>query len=207
MEEAIKETSENPAPDKVIEEILSRRIICERLNLFPGEISALKLAATARAAIDKFKNDYKLCSFYNHVEWRCLKRDFYHAMPQKPRSIDYHTLIAPHNIFQPLITQSMQENSENLTKHLFSILRLKPNIIEEEIDDILPSEMSITDSEIFDYATQHDLPVFVSIDGSLDENGIATVSVSIVAPDIEDTDPKDSLAWQDRLAKVLLIRS
>ena len=33
MEEAIKETSENPAPDKAIEGILSRRIIYERLNL------------------------------------------------------------------------------------------------------------------------------------------------------------------------------
>ena len=63
------------------------------------------------------------------------------------------------------------------------------------------------DHEIIEDALQHDLPIFVSIDGSIDDSNLATTSISIVAPDIRDTDEKDSMAWQSRLAKVLLIRS
>jgi hypothetical protein len=46
-----------------------------------------------------------------------------------------------------------------------------------------------------------------SIDGNLDEYGIATTSISIVAPDIYDHDEVDSLNWQHSIAKILLIRS
>jgi hypothetical protein len=56
--------------------------------------------------------------------------------------------------------------------------------------------------EILEYAMQHDLPVFVSIDRSLD-NDNATVSISIVAPDIRCIDM--SAEWQGRPAKVSLI--
>jgi len=63
------------------------------------------------------------------------------------------------------------------------------------------------DHEIIEDALQHDLPIFVSIDGSIDDSNLATTSISIVAPDIRDTDEKESMAWQSRLAKVLLIRS
>ena len=56
-------------------------------------------------------------------------------------------------------------------------------------------------------ALQHDLPIFVSIDGSLDKHGIATTSICILAPDIWDEDEIDGMNWQNRLAKVLLIRS
>ena len=62
----------------------------------------------------------------------------------------------------------------------------------------------LLNSEILDYATQHDLPIFVSIDGSLN-NKKATVSISIIAPDIRDNDINNE--WQNRIAKPLLIRS
>jgi hypothetical protein len=51
------------------------------------------------------------------------------------------------------------------------------------------------------------LPVSVSIDGSLDRDGVATVIISIVAPDIWDTDTLEGKNWQHRIARVLLIRS
>jgi len=44
------------------------------------------------------------------------------------------------------------------------------------------------DPEIINFATQHDLPIFVSIDGSLDNKGITTTTVSVVARDIKDKD-------------------
>ncbi len=49
-----------------------------------------------------------------------------------------------------------------------------------------------------EYATQHDLPVSISIDGSYGEDGIATTSICIVAPDIRDTDTLDGNEWQNR---------
>ena len=62
----------------------------------------------------------------------------------------------------------------------------------------------IRNDEILDFATQHNLPIFVSIDGSLQDE-IATVSVSIIAPHILNMDTAHE--WQYRPAKVLLIRS
>jgi hypothetical protein len=55
-----------------------------------------------------------------------------------------------------------------------------------------------------DIAARHDLPIFVSIDGSL-KDGVATVSVSIITPNILDSDI--GMEWQTRSAKVLKIRS
>ena len=77
----------------------------------------------------------------------------------------------------------MQQNSESLSEHLSSILRLKTENT-EAIDTDLDDNYPLSDIEILEYATQHDLLVFVSIDGSLTDDGIATVSVSILAPDI-----------------------
>ncbi len=62
----------------------------------------------------------------------------------------------------------------------------------------------LLNSEILDYATQHDLPIFDSMDGSLN-NKKAPVSISIIAPDIRDNDMNNE--WQNRIAKPLLIRS
>jgi hypothetical protein len=68
-------------------------------------------------------------------------------------------------------------------------------------------EDRIPDYAIIDQALQHDLPVVVSVDGSLDKDGIATTSISILAPDIRDDDEIGSTQWQSCLAKILLIRS
>jgi len=47
------------------------------------------------------------------------------------------------------------------------------------------TRITMSDEEIIVNAMQHDLPLFVSIDGNLNNrNGNATVSISIVAPDI-----------------------
>jgi len=62
----------------------------------------------------------------------------------------------------------------------------------------------MSNEEILNYATQHELPIFVSIDGSLN-NESATVCVSIIAPDIQPTDTMNK--WQNRAAKVFLTDS
>lgn len=64
---------------------------------------------------------------------------------------------------------------------------------------------ALSDQEILDQALEHDLPVFVSIDGSLDDQGIATVSITVVAPDIRECDI--ALEWKDGIAKPLLVWS
>ncbi len=56
-----------------LEEVLSRPILYRQLALFPGEISALKLASNAQRTIEKFKNDYKCSGSYNLIEWRTSK--------------------------------------------------------------------------------------------------------------------------------------
>jgi hypothetical protein len=68
-------------------------------------------------------------------------------------------------------------------------------------------EIYLSDMEILDAALQHDLPIFVSIDGSFDDEGVACTTISVLAPDIRDTNMINSNAWQNRLAKVLLICS
>jgi hypothetical protein len=54
---------------------------------------------------------------------------------------------------------------------------------------------------------QHDMPIFLSVDGSFDKQGVATTTVSIIAPDIRYTDNPQSHDWQNRMAKILIIRS
>jgi hypothetical protein len=99
----------------------------------------------------------------------------------------------------------MEKNSEALSKHLKSLLSLDATTEDmEDSDDDSESGGLLTNNEILFYALQHDLPIFASIDGSL-ENGIATTSLSIVAPHILDSD--EAQEWQHRPAKVLLTRS
>jgi hypothetical protein len=78
----------------------------------------------------------------------------------------------------------MEYNSIHLSKHLKNVLRLIP----DNIEPMEHSRNGLSDGEIIEHALQHDLPVFISIDGSLDDNGIATVSISVVAPDIRESD-------------------
>ena len=95
----------------------------------------------------------------------------------------------------------------NLVEYLNGILKLKPedehnDIPIEDIDDV-----KLLDSEILELASQHDLPIFISIDGGYDQNGMATTSICILAPDIRDADAINGTEWQNRPAKILLIRS
>jgi hypothetical protein len=160
--------------------------------------NSLKLANCAKMYIRKFKDDYKLGSFYNLMEWRCQKKELEENMCQHPHQQDYMSIIDDTNVYVPSLLYSMQQNSELLSTQIRSILCLSNNDIRNV------SETFMSNEEILNYATQHELPIFVSIDGSL-KNESATVSVSIVAPDIQLTDTMNE--WQNRPAKVLLIRS
>jgi len=72
---------------------------------------------------------------------------------------------------------------------------------EDDQDDYL------TDQEILRLATRHKSPVTISIDRSVNRKGSATTTICILAPDIREYDHPLSMAWQDRCAKILLIRS
>ena len=127
----------------------------------------------------------------------------------QPHPNDHKIIIQDHNIYLPHIPLYMQQNSINLTQHLWAILMLQTP---EDLNDNDPDDTSINDTflldhEILEHAMQHDLPIFTSIDGSLDRNGIATVTMCIIAPDIKDTDETGSSNWQSRFAKILLICS
>ncbi len=162
----------------LFEEKLSRNTIYKQLALFPKEISAYKLSASAREAFRKFKNDYKISSFFHLIEWRISTSALESTNPVYPQACDYKVLIHEHNAYIPQALLSMQQNSENLAKHLLDILQLQPDGTASETDDVSLLNNPILDHEILDRALQHDLPIFVSIDGSLDENGVATTSIS-----------------------------
>ena len=87
---------------KNLEETLSRR------DCFPNEISPIKLASSAITCIKKFKNDYKIGSFFNLAEWRCRKVDVDDTTPYVPNQQDFKIIIDKYNIFQPTITQWMK---------------------------------------------------------------------------------------------------
>jgi len=207
IEEALKDTN-GLCRDRInaaLEENLGRPSIYRQIAIFSGEISPIKLATAARDAIRKFKNDYKLVGFYNIIEWRRSKRDAESNILITPRPDQYKTLIGQNNFFQPMITNSTHKNSMNLVEYLNGILKLKPedehnDIPIEDIDDV-----KLLDSEILELASQHDLPIFISIDGGYDQNGAATTSMCILAPDIRDTDAINGTEWQNRPAKILLI--
>lgn len=78
----------------------------------------------------------------------------------------------------------MEYNSIHLSKNLKNVLCLIP-------DDIKPMKHSrdgLSNQEIIEHALQHYLPLFISIDGSLNDDGIATVSIRVAAPDIRESD-------------------
>lgn len=184
---------------------MSQRAFYDRLKVFPKEISATKLVNIATDCLRKFKNDYRIGSFFQLIERRCQTDTFSNCYIEKPQPEDYIVLINDDNVFNPSVLSSIQENSEALSKHLQSILSLDNEEVPiEELDEDTEFVRRMTNDEVIFYAMQHDLPLFASIDGGL-ENGIATVSISIVAPHILDND--EGQEWQDRPAKVFLIRS
>jgi len=194
----------------ILSDKLSRPAIYKQANLFPKEISPIRLATFAPLAIDKFENDYSICSFKNLIERRAARTSVELNLHQAPQCCTYRTIIGENNAFRPSLRYSMDRNSSHLAEHLFKILRLNP--IDQPEDEQSPqryfdTSIYLTDQEIFDHATLHDLPICLSIDGSLGEDEVATTTVSIVAPDIRETDAIDGGEWQDRIAKVLLIRS
>jgi len=81
----------------------------------------------------------------------------------------------------------MQENSKNLADYLTAILRLNPDERYVNPNNVDDQDTKLLDFEILDYASQNDLPIFISIDGSVDQNETATTSVNILAPDIRET--------------------
>ena len=191
--------------DNDIEILLSRKPIYTRLKAFPKEISAVHLATTARTCLTKFRNDFKIGGFHNLLEWRCSIDAQEDTQTYKPDPQDYRLLISDDNAFRPSLLESMQTNSERLSAHLKAILSLSnadAGVAEGGTCSNPPRP--ILNSEVIEHATQHDLPIFVSIDGGL-KHGIATVCVTILAPDIKDNDT--DAEWKDRPAKALLIRS
>jgi hypothetical protein len=175
------------------------------MNSFPREISAIVLATTARTSFAKFKKDYRIGCFINLVEWRSSTKALQSTGIQKPQPKDYKVIINVDNVFKPSPLQSMQLNSEQMSLHLKRILCLSvDNTVLETINDDPQADSLLLNTEILEYATQHGLPIFISIDGGLEQR-VATVSITILAPDIKSDDV--DLEWQDRPAKALLIRS
>ncbi len=95
----------------------------------------------------------------------------------------------------------MEYNNTHLSEHLVNILCL----VSDNTEPCKNNGDALSDQEIIDQALQHDLHIFVSLDGRLHDDGIATVIISIVAPDIQESDM--ALEWKDRIAEVLLVCS
>jgi hypothetical protein len=141
-----------------------------------------------------------IASFIDLYEWRQTRNGTTAPSPTINDS-EYSIIIDETNCFQPIYTQSMDQNSIKMSEHLVATLRLNP----DNSDPWAKNMDALSEQEIMDQALLHDLPIFISIDGSLDDHGVATVSTSIVAPDIQEMDV--ALEWKDRIAKPLLVRS
>ena len=193
-----------------LEQIITRTLIYTQLNCFPKEISATRLAITARTCCTKFREDYMISSFLNMIEWRCTK-DFlqnHHALPHPLTIDDFRIFIDATKTYSPYLQYSMEENSALLSKHLRSILCLQNNEAQyqdfDEIQDLMDHDRLASNNDLIEYATQLDLPIFLSIDASL-HNKSAISSVSLVVPDIQLHDV--GLEWQQRRAKTVITRS
>jgi hypothetical protein len=188
-----------------LEEILTNTSIYRRLNCFKNEISVDRLTNAAKRCFKKLREDYKIGSFIHLMEWRCKRSDLDNHCITKPLLNDYTEIIDDENTYQPSVEHTANYNCKQLSAHLRRILCLSHNNIRNtNNDERQDTNRLISDDEIITYATRHDLPICVSIDGSLKE-GCAIVSMCIVAPDIRHMD--NSSEWQSRPAIALLIRS
>jgi len=190
-----------------LEEKLSRPTTYNTIPLFPREFSALKLASCARLAIDKLKEDYKYYGFYHRIEWRMLRSDIDREVQHQPRRNEYKVIINEDNCFRPNIQESIDLNSRNLANHLSRTLKLKTAQQEHRSQHDEEEDGHLSDSEILEYAMQHNMPIFLSVDDSFDKQGVANTTASIVAPDIRYTDNPQSHDWQNKMAEILIIRS
>jgi hypothetical protein len=145
---------------KIIEDRISRPEFHNEINAFPGEISAIRLATKARLALGKFKEDYINFGFFNLIEWRVKKMDIDRREQLPPQACQYRTLITRENAFTPLISCTMQENSEKMAQHMLQLVQLnndqQGDASQVEIDDTY-----LMDQEIIQYATRQDLPMFL----------------------------------------------
>jgi hypothetical protein len=140
--------------NNAIEDRLSRPAVYRQFSFFSGEISALRLASCARSTIEKFKNNYTMCSFYKLMEWQRSREDSFHSNVQNPKPEEYKIIIDDDNIFRPLITKSIKQNSENLSKHLTTILKLKTDIREDLYVGADVTNSYLFDHEIIEMATR-----------------------------------------------------
>jgi hypothetical protein len=103
----------------------------------------------------------------------------------------------------------MQQNSELLSAHLKRLLHLQNEILDDDapndreddsLDSIYNEDRLVLDHKILQHVAQLEIPIFLSIDASLDK-AEAVSSISIVVPDTRENDT--GLEWHDRLAKSL----
>jgi len=139
------------------------------------------------------------------MKWRCCIEDLDKNYPQHPRPEEFTTIINDENVFSPSLLDTMQNNSEKLSIHLKNILCLSKCSTQLDNDNTYAGgNRPLRNDEILDYATMHDLPIFIGIDGSLKDD-FAIVSICIVAPNILLTDYDNE--WHSRPPKILLIRT
>ncbi len=88
----------------------------------------------------------------------------------------------------------MQQNSELLSAHLKRLLHLQNEILDDDapndreddsLDSIYDEDRLVLDHEILQHVAQLEIPIFLSIDASLDK-GEAVSSISIVVPDTRE---------------------
>jgi len=88
----------------------------------------------------------------------------------------------------------MQQNSELLSAHFKRLLHLQNEILDDDapndreddsLDSIYDEDRLVLDHEILQHVAQLEIPIFLSIDASLDK-GEAVSSISIVVPDTRE---------------------
>jgi len=88
----------------------------------------------------------------------------------------------------------MQQNSKLLSAHFKRLLHLQNEILDDDapndreddsLDSIYDEDRLVLDHEILQHVAQLEIPIFLSIDASLDK-GEAVSSISIVVPDTRE---------------------
>ena len=66
---AMRNISTTPFDNQAFENIICRESFHKMLNLFPGEISPIRLKLIAKETLRKFNQDYKIGSLIHLFEW------------------------------------------------------------------------------------------------------------------------------------------
>ncbi len=211
IEEVVMLTANEPNDrerSKLFEDKISRPAIFSKLNCFPKEISAERLATAAKTCIKKQYNDYKIGCFIHLFEWRCRHSHLDIPSPETPHTKTFHEIIGDNNVFSPIVYNTMERNNILLSAHLRKLLCLTSHDPQYILDDVNNLEVNDDDyitsnADIIESITQLNLPAFVSIDASL-EGTSATTTINIVIPDVREQDI--DMEWQHRPAKTILTR-